>query len=116
MQKRAATSRPHSWRPGPSLDLARGFNILPSAFPEPLPAFAEDIFRLLLLAAPLPASAPGISVLPYTGLPQALPVFPEDIAQLIMIASSPSPDGRDYLIPTAFIFNRHEAIFSYRLI
>jgi spore germination cell wall hydrolase CwlJ-like protein len=27
-------------------------------------------------------------------------VFPEDIAQLIMIASSPGPDGRDYLIRT----------------
>ena len=85
---------------GASLHPAQGFNILPKAFPEPLPTFAEDISGLLFLAAPLPASAPGITVLPYTGLPQALPVFPEDIAQLIMIASSPGPDGRDYLIRT----------------
>ena len=85
---------------GASLYPAQGFNILPRAFREPLPTFAEDISGLLFLAAPLPASAPGITVLPYTGLPQALPVFPEDIAQLIMIASSPGPDGRDYLIRT----------------
>ncbi len=100
MQKKSGDQQATLVASRPSLDLARGFNILPSAFPEPLPAFAEDIFRLLLLAASLPASAPGISVLPYTGLPQALPVFPEDIAQLIMIASSPGPDGRDYLIRT----------------
>ena len=82
-----------------SLYPAQGFNILPKEFREPLPTFAEDIFGLLLLAAPLPA-APGITVLPYTGLPQALPGFPEDIAQLVMIASSPGPDERDYLIRT----------------
>jgi hypothetical protein len=76
---------------------AQGFNILPTAFPEPLPTFAEDIPGLLFLAAPLTGSAQGIIVLPYVGLPQALPAFPEDIAQLIMIASGPSPDGRDYL-------------------
>jgi cell wall hydrolase len=86
--------------PRASLYPAQGFNILLRAFPEPLPKFAEDISGLLFLAAPLPASAPGITVLPYTGLPQALPAFPEDIAQLIMIASSPGPDGRDYLIRT----------------
>ncbi len=82
-----------------SLYPAQGFNILPGAFREPLPAFGEDVSGLLFLADPLP-TAPGITVLPYTGLPQALPVFPEDIAQLIMIASSPGPDGRDYLIRT----------------
>lgn len=69
------------------LPLANGFHILPRAFPEPLPAFAKDISGLLFLADPLPASAPGISVLPYTGLPRALPAFPEDVARLIGIAS-----------------------------
>jgi len=82
-----------------SLHPARGFNILPGAFREPLPSFAGDVSGLLSLAVPLP-SAPGLAVLPYIGLPQALPEFPEDIAQLIMIASSPGPDGRDYLIRT----------------
>jgi hypothetical protein len=82
-----------------SLHPARGFKILPGAFREPLPPFAGDVSGLLSLATPLP-SAPGIIVLPYLGLPQALPEFPEDIAQLIMIASSPGPDGRDYLIRT----------------
>jgi len=82
-----------------SLHPARGFNILPGAFREPLPSVAGDVSGLLSLAVPLP-SAPGLAVLPYIGLPQALPEFPEDIAQLIMIASSPGPDGRDYLIRT----------------
>lgn len=82
-----------------SLYPARGFNILPREPREPLPTFAKDISDLLFLAYPLPA-APGITVIPYTGLPQALPAFPEDIAQLVMIASSPGPDGRDYLIRT----------------
>lgn len=82
-----------------SLHPAQGFNILPRAFREPLPTFAGDVSGLLSLAATLPA-APGITVLPYIGLPQAVPEFPEDIAQLIMIASSPGPDGRDYLIRT----------------
>jgi len=98
--KKSAGHRAIPLEPRAPLYPAQGFNILPRAFPEPLPAFAEDIPGLLFLAAPLPASAPGIIVLPYTGLPQALPAFPEDIAQLIMIASSPSPDGRDYLIRT----------------
>lgn len=79
---------------------ARGFIILPKVVGEPLPKFAEDISGLLFWAAPLPASAPGITVLPYTGLPQALPAFPKDIPQLIMISSSPGPDGRDYFIRT----------------
>ncbi len=82
-----------------SLHPAQGFNILPGAFREPLPTFAGDVSGLLSLATPLPA-VPGLAVLPYIGLPQALPKFPEDIAQLIMIASSPGPDGRDYLIRT----------------
>ena len=82
-----------------SLYPAQGFNILPREFREPLPTFVEDISGLLLLAAPLPG-APGIAVLTYTGLPKALPAFPKDIAQLIMLASSPGPDGRDYLIRT----------------
>jgi len=86
--------------PSASLYPAQGFSILPRAFPEPLPTFAKDISGLLVLAVPLPASAPGITVLPYTALPQALPAFPENIAQLIMFASSPGPDGRDYLVRT----------------
>ena len=72
---------------GASLHPAQGFNILPKAFPEPLPTIAEDISSLLFLAVPVLASAPGITVLPYTGLPQALPAFPEDIARLILITS-----------------------------
>jgi cell wall hydrolase len=78
----------------------QGFNILPKAFPEPLPTFAEDISGLMFLASSSPASAPGITVLTYIGLPRSLPAFPEDIGQLIMLASSPGPDGRDYLIRT----------------
>ena len=78
---------------------AQGFDILPRESGEPLPTFARDIPSLLLLAEPLP-TAPGITVLAYMGLPQALPAFPKDIAQLIMVASSPGPDGRDYLIRT----------------
>ena len=70
-----------------SLPIAQGFDIVPRAFPEPLPAFAKDISGLLFLADPLPASAPGISILPYAGLPRALPAFPEDVARLIGIAS-----------------------------
>jgi Cell Wall Hydrolase len=98
--KTSAGQQAISLEPRASLYLVQGFNILPRAFSEPLPMFAEDISGLLFLAAPLPASAPGITVLPYTGLPQALRAFPENIAQLIMIASSPGPDGRDYLIRT----------------
>lgn len=66
---------------------AQGFNIHSKSFPKPLPAFAEDISRLLFLADPLWASAPGITVFPYTGLPPALPAFPEDIARLIVVTS-----------------------------
>jgi hypothetical protein len=98
--KTGAGRQANPLEPRASFYPAQGFNILPRAFPKPLPTFAEDISGLLFLAAPLPASAPGITVLPYTGLPQALPAFPEDIAQLIMFASSPGPDGRDYLIRT----------------
>lgn len=82
-----------------SLYPAQGFNILPTESREPLPTLAKDVSDLLLLTDPLP-TAPGITVLTYMGLPQALPAFPKDIAQLIMIASSPGPDGRDYLIRT----------------
>lgn len=72
---------------------AQGFHILSSAFPEPLPAAAQDIPFMLSLARPLRASAPGVAVFPYTGLPQALPSFPEDIARLIWIAT---PQRRVY--------------------
>jgi hypothetical protein len=70
-----------------SIDPVQGFNILSSAFPEPLPATAQDIPSMLSLARPLLASAPGVAVFPYTGLPHALPSFPEDVARLIWIAT-----------------------------
>ena len=72
---------------------AQGFKILPIAFPEPLPATAQDIPSMLSLARPLLASAPGVAVFPYTHLPQALPSFPENIARLIWIAT---PQRRAY--------------------
>lgn len=78
----------------------RGFNILPTTFAASLPSIEAETSGLASMAAPLPASAPGIVVLAYTGLPRALPVFPETVSQLVTIASSPGPDGRDYLIRT----------------
>jgi len=72
-----------------SIDRVQGFNILSSAFPEPLPATVQDIPSMLSLARPL-ASAPGVAVFPYSGLPHALPSFPEDVARLIWIATPQS--------------------------
>jgi len=82
--------------PQAALRLAHGFDILPKAFPEPLPTIVVDILSLLFLAAPLRASAPGVVVLPYTGLPQAVPAFPEDIARLIVIALPESKKSELY--------------------
>ena len=66
---------------------AHGFRVLSTAFPKPLPAKPEDISTMHSWARASLASAPGLVLLPYTGLPQAIPAMPPDIAGHILITT-----------------------------
>jgi hypothetical protein len=70
-----------------TLPASKGLHVLSTAFPKPLPPTPDDISTLHLWARASLPSAPGLAVLPYTGLPQTIPAMPPDIESQFLITT-----------------------------
>ncbi len=70
-----------------TLPSAHGLRVISTAFPKPLPPRPDDISTMHLWARPPPTSAPGLTMLTYTGLPQVIPGMPPDIQSQILITT-----------------------------